>query len=378
MKIVVAMDSFKGSLGAREACEAVKRGLSAIGDGRLEVVSCPLADGGEGTARVLAEHLGGEWVEAEVTGPLPDMRVRARYLYMRQPEPAALVEMASASGLELLRSEARDPLRTTTYGTGELLRLAVERGVRKLWLALGGSATVDGGTGAAAALGWRFLDKEGREIPPGGGELRRIATICRPSEPLRTECVVLADVNNPLLGPRGAACVFGPQKGASPAAVAVLEDGLARLADRIEAGLGLDVRTLRGAGAAGGFGAGAVAFLGGRLEAGAEAVLGILGFHELLEGAAWVVTGEGRFDEQSLHGKVVSAVAAAARTAGVPVAVLAGRAEMSPEAVAAHGIAVVEEAARPGVSEPEALAEAEKLLQAAAERFARRWLAPTR
>ncbi|MDJ0522182.1 MAG: glycerate kinase [Planctomycetota bacterium] len=376
MKIVVAMDSFKGSLRAVEACEAVGRGLQAAIPG-VDVALVPLADGGEGTAETLLQARGGSWVPVTVTGPLADRKAEAGYVWLPAAGPGALVEMATASGLPLLEEHERDALRTTTYGTGELLAAAAARGARRLWLAVGGSATVDGGTGAAAALGWRFLDAEGEELPPGGGALDRLARIVPPSEAFAAEVEVLCDVDNPLTGPRGAAAVFGPQKGASPAEVDQLEANLGHFAEVVRRELGKDVDTVPGAGAAGGLAAGAVAFLDARLVSGIDAVMDACGLDEQLSGADWVITGEGRFDGQSVHGKVVSGVSTRAAAAGAQVAVLAGRLELDEAGAAEHGIAALEQATPPDMSWDAARAGAAGLVEAAAARLAAR-LGPSR
>ncbi len=370
------MDSFKGSLRASAACEAVRRGILAEIPG-AEVVSLPMADGGEGTAEAVLSAGRGEWRSKRVSGPLPGMRVEARYAWL--PEgPQALVEVSTASGLELLDPSRLDPLAATTFGTGELLADAARSGANQLRLALGGSATVDGGVGAAMALGWRFLDANGRSVGLGGAELERIASIEPPASQSVTggpgtrmlpPLEVLCDVDNPLLGPRGAARIFGPQKGADPSTVERLERGLARLSDLVERDLGLDVRELPGGGAAGGLGAGAVAFLGGKLVPGVVAVMATIGLEEALEGADWVVTGEGRYDEQSLHGKVVSGVVRLAARKRVPVAVIAGTSDLSPEQ--AEGVSAVEVAAPAGLPATEAMARAGELVFEASRRLAR-------
>lgn len=354
MKVVVAMDSFKGSLRASEACEAVRRGILEEAPG-TEVVTRPMADGGEGTAEALLAARPGEWRSKRVTGPLPAIRVAASYAWL-PPLPGAvehaagaLIEMSAASGLELLRPHELDPSATTTYGTGELMAEAVDSGARRLSLALGGSATVDGGVGAATALGWRFLDERGRPVGFGGGALERIASIEPPDASERGPLPpldVLCDVDNPLLGPRGAARVFGPQKGADPATVERLERGLAHLADLFERELGVEVRGARGGGAAGGFGAGALALFGGDLVRGVDAVIEAVALEEALEGADWAITGEGRFDEQSLDGKVVSGVSALARRKRVRVAVLAGSSRVPPAEAERHGVSALEVLAR--------------------------------
>lgn len=333
-----------------------------------------MADGGEGTAEAVLAAGGGDWVALEVMGPLPDMRVEAGYARLPDRGPGALVEMAKASGLELLGPERLDPLRTTTLGTGELLAAALDDGARKVWLAIGGSATVDGGTGLARAVGWRFLDRDGADVGLGGGALERIERIVGPPPPdaPRVTVEVLCDVDNPLVGPRGAARVFGPQKGATPEDVERLEGGLTKLADMIERDLGVSVHDVPGAGAAGGLGAGAIAFLDGTLFSGAEAVMDAVGFDDALRGADWVVTGEGRLDEQSLHGKVVSGVAARARRAGCRVAVVAGSVALVRASTEEAGIAAVEPAAPAGMPLVEALARGPELIEAATRRLAER------
>jgi glycerate kinase len=371
MKIVVAMDSFKGSLSAIEACQAVKRGLLAVSP-EAHVRLLPMADGGEGTAATILAASRGMWVEIEVTGPLPSMKVRGGYAWLPDRGPGALVEMATASGLELLRPDQLDPLAATTLGTGEQLAAAFARGPQTVWLAIGGSATVDGGTGAAQSLGWRFLDAQGREVESGGAGLERIERIVAPQErPGRGVGIrVLCDVENPLLGERGAARVFGPQKGATSAMVDRLEMGLAALADAIERDLGKDVRHLPGGGAAGGLGAGAVAFLDATLVSGVEAVMDASGLDDALADADWVITGEGRFDRQSLDGKVVSGVLSRAGLSGCRVAVVAGT--VDPEAVrrARPRVDASEVAAPREMILSEALARGDELLEAAAARLA--------
>lgn len=339
-----------------------------------------MADGGEGTAETLHGTTGGSWVERSVPGPRPDRDVSGRYLLIPDAGPGALVEMAVVNGLDLLAPDRRDPLVTSTRGTGALIADAAAHGVRRLWLAIGGSATVDGGTGAARALGWRFEDEAGASVPEGGGGLERIARIVPPSrDPVaEVDVQVLCDVDNPLLGARGAARIFGPQKGAGPDDVERLEAGLANLAERIEASLDLDVREIPGAGAAGGLGAGAVAFLGAELVSGVDAVMDAGGLDAALEGADLVVTGEGAFDEQSLHGKVVSGVVARARKAGVPVAVVAGTLRLDPETARAGGVDRMEAATPEGMPLSEALERADELVEAAAARLARAWIAGAR
>ena len=289
-RVVVAMNSFKGTLDAEAACRSVCRGiLSARPDLAPEAV--PLADGGDGTLAVLAAARGGVRVRTRVVGPRAGRSVDAEWLWQAPTDhgsfPSAVIEMAEASGLKLLAPGERAPLHTTTRGTGELLLAAVARGCREVVLALGGSATVDGGVGAARALGWRFLSERGHEIPEGGAALVRLETIVPPRVDRLVDVRVraLLDVEHPLCGPSGAARVFGPQKGATDDEVEVLEAGLERLADRILGDLGLDVRARPGAGAAGGLGAGAVAFFGAEPVAGADFVIEAVGLDAARAGA---------------------------------------------------------------------------------------------
>ena len=311
MKIIVALDSFKGSLTARRACSIVAEAIGSVMP-EAELLIRPMADGGEGTAEALMAAVGGQWVARRVTGPLPGMRVEAGFLWLGDSR-TAIVEMASAGGLQLLRGDQLNPLRTTTIGTGELIRAAIEHGARRVLLGVGGSATVDGGVGAATALGWRFLDRDGRDIGAGGSDLAAIDRIVQPDDAMAAEVEVLCDVDNPLCGRQGAARVYGPQKGATPAMVEVLEASLSHLADMVEAQLGRSIAKLPGAGAAGGLAAGAVAFMNARLVSGIETIMALSRLPEAMADADWVVTGEGCFDEQSLRGKVVAGVAAAAR-----------------------------------------------------------------
>ncbi|MFH0880434.1 MAG: glycerate kinase, partial [Lentisphaerota bacterium] len=288
-----------------------------------QVIEKPMADGGEGTAQAVMAGMGGPWMPVSVMGPLQEMSVPAGFVWMDW-QKLALVEMAAASGLLLLAAGQRNPLKTTTYGTGQLLRAAVEQGARKIWLAVGGSSTVDGGVGAAAALGWKFLDRSGRPVGLGGEALSRIDDIVPPAEGFPA-CEVLSDVTNPFCGPNGAARIFGPQKGATPEMVELLDNGLDHLSRVIEKKLGVHLKDLSGAGAAGGLAGGAVAFFGATLVSGIERIMSLLNLDEALQNADWVITGEGSFDNQSLQGKVVSGIIRKAKEKGVRVAVIAGR-----------------------------------------------------
>jgi glycerate kinase len=384
MKIVVAMDSFKGSATAGQACDIVAEAIRSEMPDAI-VVTKPMADGGEGTAVTLMAAAGGEWIPVDVMGPLPEMRVNAGFVWLPDTR-TAVVEMATASGLPLLRPDQYNPLKTTTYGTGQLIQAAIDRGAEQILLAIGGSATVDGGVGAAMALGWRFLDSDGRGIGLGGGALSEIREILPPeSEGRRSETAggsdlqsptyslppikILCDVDNPLCGEHGAACIYGPQKGATPRMVEILDKGLSHLAERIKDQLGMSIRDLPGAGAAGGLAAGAVAFLDGRLVSGVDEVIVQNRLKEELADADWVITGEGRFDTQSLRGKVVSGVARAAREAGAKVAVIAGQVLLPPEVYRRSGIEVALSCMTEAVTIDYAIAHTDTLLADAVHRF---------
>ena len=340
MKIVVAPGTFKESLSARDAATAIAAGVrDAKPD--ADVVCVPMADGGEGTVEALVSATGGRYVECEVTGPLGD-RVPARF-GMLGDGGTAVIEMASASGLSLVAPGKRNPLVATTFGTGELIRAALDRGVRKILIGIGGSATVDGGEGVARALGARLLDDKGRELPPGGGALVNLDRIDTSGmdarvKSRRVEVEVACDVDNPLTGPTGAAQVYGPQKGASAQDVHVLAAGLVRWAEVIRRDLGVDVRGIPGGGAAGGLGVGLVAFMGGRLISGVQMVLKAVDLAGKMQGASLVITGEGRVDRQSAYGKTPVGVGEIAAKLGVPAVVIAGSVGEGAEEVLSRGI----------------------------------------
>jgi len=358
MRIVVAPDSFKGSIGAAGAAAALAAGWRDARPGD-DVACVPLADGGEGTLEVLAAAVGtARWHRVPVTGPA-GTQVSARWLEL--PGGTGYIELAQGSGLPLMT--ALDPLGAQTTGTGELIADALDAGVRRIVIALGGSASTDGGSGALAALGARFLDAAGQELPPGGGALGGLAsadlTGLRPPPPGGVAC--LTDVRAPLLGPRGAAAVFGPQKGADAAQIAVLEAGLGRLA----AALGGDPGA-PGSGAAGGTGYGLAVAWGARIRPGADEVSRIVGLGRQLNDADLVLTGEGRYDATSADGKVTGSVLAAAARAGVPAVIVAGQVADDPP----PGVTAVALAALAGGNDA-AMTSPERWLRAAGERLAR-------
>ncbi|MGH2794649.1 MAG: glycerate kinase [Actinomycetota bacterium] len=327
MRVVVAPNAFKGCLTAKQAAEAIARGVKAGGH---EPVLAPVADGGDGTLDALVAGVGGTVMGTIARGPL-GLPVRAHVGILS--DGTGVVEMAQASGLMLVPAGDRAPMRATSYGTGELMRAALARRPGRIIMALGGSATVDGGTGIGRALGLRFLDDEGKQLPDGGGPLERLARIDNTKLDPRvtaTPIVIASDVTNPLLGSEGAARMFGPQKGANPEQVEALERGLTKLAERLKADLGADVAERPGAGAAGGTGAMLMA-LGASLRSGVEVVLEALRFSDLLNSADLVITGEGKLDRQTLAGKAPLGVAKAAAEAGVPCAAIVGASEIEPE-----------------------------------------------
>ena len=373
MKIIVALDSFKNSLSAVKACQIVAQTVSKNLP-IAEVIQKPMADGGEGTAQAMIIALNGKWIPVNVTGPLPDMQVNAGFAWF-QEQRTALVEMACASGLELLTKEQMNPLKTTTFGTGELIKAAAEYGAQKVLLAVGGSATVDGGTGAANALGWKFLDGNGGQIPLGGAGLEKLETIIKPNGFALPQIEVLCDVDNPLCGQRGAARVYGPQKGARPKMVEQLENNLARLSDVVKQQLGIEIKDIPGAGAAGGLAAGAVAFMNAKLLSGIETIIQYVRLPEEMQNADWIITGEGSFDYQSLSGKVISGIAKKAAKTNCKVAVIAGKVEVTKQDCQKHGILAAIPCRKMNMSLEYALENAQMLLQSAAQDFVKEHLA---
>ena len=362
-RVVVAPQSFKGSADAVAVASAIARGVRrALPDASVEEM--PLADGGEGTVRALVRATKGTLRTARVRDPLL-REVRAEWGVLGDGT-TAIVEMAAASGLPLLTALERDPRITSTRGTGELILAAAASGAHRIVIGIGGSATNDGGAGMARAIGYRFLDAEGNDLPEGGAALASLARIDGQTDPrlVRPAIEVACDVRNPLLGPEGASAIYGPQKGATPEVVAELDRALARYADVIEGFVGRSIRDVPGSGAAGGLGAGLLAFLDARLVSGADLVLRAVDFTKHLKGAGLVITGEGRIDRQSGFGKLTGAVAAAAHRAGIPVAGVAGSVGPGHEALSLDAIAVASD----GVSIAQAMADPLPLIERAAER----------
>jgi len=336
--IVLAPDSFKESMTAKEVCMAMERGIKKVND-EVTCVHVPMADGGEGTVQSLVDATGGRIHSLMVTGPLGD-KVEASYGILGDNE-TAILEMASASGIHLVPTEKRNPLITTTYGTGELIKDCLEHGVKKILIGIGGSATNDGGVGVIQALGGKLLDNEGNELAFGGGELGKLAHIDLSNFDKRLHDVVIevaCDVSNPLCGEKGASKVFGPQKGATPEIVKELDSNLAHYAHIIKKQLKKDIINVPGAGAAGGLGAGLMAFLNGTLKKGIEMVIEYTGLEEKIEAADMVWTGEGSIDFQTQYGKTPLGVATIAKKYNKPVIALAGKVGEDVEVLYGNGI----------------------------------------
>jgi glycerate kinase len=373
MKIVIAPDSFKESLTSLEVANELEVGLRRVWPD-ADYVKVPMADGGEGTVQSLVDATGGRIVKCAVTGPL-GQKVLASYGLLGDGR-TAVIEMAEASGLPLVPRSERDPLRATTYGTGELVSDAIHRGVDEIIVGLGGSATNDGGAGFAQALGVRFLDKDGAEILDtlGGGRLDEVhaldLTTINPGL-ARVKVSVACDVTNPLCGDKGASAVYGPQKGATPEMVQRLDRNLAHLAGLIKRDIGRDIADQPGAGAGGGMGAGLLAFTNATMKRGVELVVAATKLDEHMKGAFLAVTGEGRVDFQTAFGKTPAGVAASARRFGVPVVAIGGGLSDDANGVFEHGIDGLEAATSNPMPLEVAMKKSREYLQNAAERVAR-------
>ncbi len=374
MKILIAPDSFKESISAAKAAEAIARGIRDVLPA-AETVLLPIADGGEGTVEALVKAAGGRLVSTAVSGPLGD-EVCAPWGIL--PDGTGVIEMAAASGLPLVPLPRRNPLLTSTLGTGQLIRAALDQGCTRIILGVGGSATNDGGAGAIAALGAALLDERGREISPNAQGLLDLHTIDTNNiDPrlAKTRIEVASDVDNPLLGPRGAAAIFGPQKGADPAMVSVLEQALTRLAEVVRNSVGKDIASFPGSGAAGGLAAGLSIISPVVVRPGIELVLDTINFASHLQGADLVFTGEGKIDGQSVMGKALSGIARLAGQANVPVIALCGALGPGYQEVYSAGVTAVQPIVPGPMPLEQALAQADSLLEAAAGRAMRIFLA---
>ena len=380
MKVVIAPQSFKGSISALDAARAMEEGvLRVVPDAGTVLV--PVADGGDGTLETLVEATGGEIRSTTVTGPI-GKPVAAEWGALGDGQ-TAVIEMARTSGLALLSPAERDPLCATTYGLGEVLREALDAGFRSFIVGIGGSATNDGGAGMAQALGVRLLDETGKDLPSGGvalADLRRIDMSGLDDRVMEARFSVACDVSNPLTGPEGASAVYGPQKGATPELVEQLDASLKNFAKVVERDTGTSIDAVPGSGAAGGLGGGMMAFLGGSLRAGVDIVLDHVGLDEKLEGADLVITGEGRIDFQTVYNKAPIGVARRAKRRGIPVLAVCGSLGKGFEDVHAEGIDAVvsilaapmtldEASARAGELIADAVAEAMRSMKAGSTVF---------
>ena len=371
MKVLIAPQSFKGSLKAHEAAEAMEKGVKAAA-GDIETVLLPIADGGAGTVRAMVISTGGKLVTTEVHGPLGD-KVAATWGILGDGS-SAVIEMSAASGLALIPNNKLYPMLASTYGTGELISAALESGCKKIIIGLGDSATVDGGAGMAQALGVKLLDGNNRTISPGGAGLSHLEHIdVTGRHPLVNECQIIgaSDVTNPLFGLNGAAYTYGPQKGATPDMVKQLDAALRRFSHIVKRELEIDIGNLPGAGAAGGLGAGLVALLGATLQSGIDLVCDTIGFDNYLVSSDLVITGEGRIDYQTAFGKTAVGIAKRAKAAGKPVIAIYGELGQGYEEVYNHGINAVMSILPRCMDKAEAMQEAAKLLKEATERAIR-------
>lgn len=368
MKIVIASDSYKGSLDSSQVNEAMRKGILRVFED-AEIKCIPIADGGEGTVDAVMTCCGGSYCYETVTGP-DGREVIARYGIL--PDKSAVIEMAAASGLPLVQDVTPDAvMNSTTYGIGQLIASALDKGCRKIYIGIGGSATNDGGIGMLQALGVSFLDADNREVGFGGKYLDKIARIDISNLDPRireTSLVVMSDVTNPLCGENGAAVVYGPQKGATEEEIAILDKGLAQFAELICHMNLPDIRNLPGAGAAGGLGGGLVSFLGAEIRPGIKAILEIADFEKSVQWADLILSGEGRIDGQSANGKVVSGIAEIAGKYNVPVIAICGSVEKDAREIFEKGISGMEAAVCRPVTLEKAMDEAEQNVIDAAER----------
>ncbi|MDD1016347.1 glycerate kinase [Pseudomonas rubra] len=373
MKIVIAPDSFKDSLSAEGVADAIASGLAQVLP-QAQLVKCPMADGGEGTMDAIVAACAGELRHLQVRGPL-DEPVQAAWGWLGESR-TAIIEMAQASGLQLLSLEQRDACGSSTFGTGQLIGAALDAGAQRIILAIGGSATNDGGSGMLRALGLQLFDAQEQPLAEGGLALAGLARIDASAlDPrlLEVQLEVAADVDNPLCGGNGASAIFGPQKGASPAQVQALDKALGHFADHCAQLLGQDVRDFPGCGAAGGMGFAAKAFMQAAFRPGIEVVAQLAGLEAAVLGADLVITGEGRFDAQTLRGKTPFGVARIAQRHGVPVVVIAGTLGQGYEELYGHGIDAAFALTSGPMSLEQACSQAAALLEARARDIARLW-----
>ncbi|MDK2877430.1 MAG: glycerate 2-kinase [Thermoanaerobacteraceae bacterium] len=371
MRIVIAPDSFKGSLSSKEVADAIELGVRKVLPD-VDIVKIPIADGGEGTVQTLVAAMGGEIIKTQVIGPLGE--TIESYFGVLNDKKTAIIEMANASGLPLVPIEKRNPLITTSYGTGQLIKAALDMNLERIVIGLGGSATNDGGVGMAQALGVRFFDENGNEIGFGGGELSKISKIDMSGIDDRIRKVRIeaaCDVDNPLCGPYGASYIYGPQKGANKEMIEILDRNLGHLAKVIKRDLGADIMELPGAGAAGGLGAGLVAFLNAELKRGIDIIVNITKLDDYIKDACVVFTGEGQIDKQILSGKAVYGVAKIAKKHGAYVVAIVGSINDDAYELFDKGIDGIESIIDKPMTMDEACKRAGLLVERAAERVMR-------
>lgn len=370
MKILIAPDSFKGSNSSIAVAARIEKGIRKVFED-AEITKIPIADGGEGTVEALITGAGGQYHIQKVVGPVAEDVVAT---YGILDNGVAVIEMAASSGLPLVPTDKRDPMRATTFGVGQLIKAALDQGCTSIMVGLGGSATNDSGAGMAQALGVSFKDEDGRELPYGGGPLEGLATIDITGLDPRlehTDITIASDVNSPLCGPRGASQVFGPQKGASVNQVLQLDANLARLAETVKAQLGLDLADMPGAGAAGGLGYGLMVFAGAQVKPGIETVLDSVEIDRHMQASDLVITGEGKIDGQSVFGKVPVGVAKRAKKYGKPVLAIVGDIGSGAEAVYAYGVDSIMSTVNRAMPLSDAIGRSGELLEEAAERAMR-------
>lgn len=370
MKIVIAADSYKGSCSTLEVANAIEKGIHNVCKDAV-IVKLPVADGGEGTVDSLVSGMGGTYEVVNVRGPLGE-EIEARYGILKGN--TAVIEMAAASGLPLIKAEQRNPMITTTYGTGQLIKSALDKGCRRIYIGIGGSATNDGGAGMSQALGVSLRDRYGNELAFGGGSLGDLEEIDMSKLDHRlkdTEIIVMSDVTNPLCGETGASYVYGPQKGATAEMVARLDNNLRHFAEVIKSKLGCNVINLSGAGAAGGLGAGLIAFCNAQLYPGIEKILDLTNIDVHIKDADLVITGEGKIDSQSIYGKVPIGVAKRASRYKVPVVAIVGSIGDGAFEVYSHGIAAILGIVNKPMALTEAMQNAVPLIENAAETLMR-------
>lgn len=370
MKIVIAIDSFKGSCSTFEAADAVERGVRYY-KSDIKTIKLPIADGGEGTTEALVSVLDGEYEEVEVLNPL-GKKIKTKYGIL--PGETAVIEMAAASGMPLLNESELNPLKTTTYGTGQLIKDALNKGCKTIYIGLGGSATNDAGVGMAQALGVNFKDKNGNEIGFGGGELNKIAQINTSNIDQRindTEFILLSDVSNPLCGDNGASAIYGPQKGATPEMIRLLDDNLNHFAKQIDKHLKQDILNAPGGGAAGGLAASLLVFCQAQNSSGIDKIIELIELEKHIEDADLVITGEGRIDAQTSSGKVPVGVARKAKKYGVPVIAIVGSIGEGAESVYNHGIDAISDIIHAPITLDQAMKDGISLIEKTAERMMR-------